>query len=328
MQQRAIVTVASVAAGLIYLGWAGFGLPADGSGGCTLLFACSPPAAFGMFVLLSVPVLVLAALSASSGNVLSGVFVISAGLTFAAVEGGPIEDWLHSIAGPGAFVLLAVETAAWAALIAAALALCAVVRPALRKRLPAFLTGQPPDEQNAAANPGAAPSVGNTKPRGATDQLLVQTRDRALEVVRRRVAWSPSLGALAVTVLLAYILEWFLLRSPDTWQVVWVLIIAFALSSLAAHQIYPQTALLAVLLGPLVLAAAAYLWVAMGYDSAADLREGYYNFHGLVGGREEVPQIAVALPIFYASAGVCGATLGLGWSQAIGATRRPRPARK
>ena len=170
--------------------------------------------------------------------------------------------------------------------------------------------------------------MGNTKSRGAADQLLVQTGERALEAARRRVAWSPSLGALAVTVLGAYILEWFLLRSPDTWQVVWVLIIAFTLSSLAAHQIYPQTASLAILLGPLVLAAAAYLWAALSYDNAAELLEGSHNFQGLVGSREQLPQIAVVLPIFYASAGVCGATLGLGWSKAIGAARRPRPARK
>jgi hypothetical protein len=193
----------------------------------------------------------------------------------------------------------------------------------LRRRLPGLLIGSPSDEPAAAA-----PELSDTKLRGAADQLLVRTGERALEAARRRVAWTPSLGALAVTVLIAYILEWFLLRSPDTWQVVWVLIIAFTLSSLAAHQIYPQAAALAVLLGPLVLAAAAYVWVALSYDSAAELAEGLHNFKGLHGGRERLPRIAAALPIFYASAGVCGATLGLGWSMAIGASRRPKPAKK
>lgn len=106
-----------------------------------------------------------------------------------------------------------------------------------------------------------------------------------------------------------------LLQSEATAQVIGSLLLAFTVGGLIAHTVVPQSNPVPILLSPLVLAAAAYAHVAFlaDFQSHEQVIATWY--------RGELWGPALALPIFYASAGVTGCALGIGLGQAINEAR-------
>lgn len=123
----------------------------------------------------------------------------------------------------------------------------------------------------------------------------------------RGIFW--SLLAAGVAVVLGFGLASVLLKSHETWQVVWVLLIAFTVAGLAAHQLLPHLSHTLTLLAPLVVAMLAYGLVGMRYGAAANSLEAFFG--------DQLWEPALVMPVFYASAGVSGIALGIGWSQVL-----------
>ena len=72
------------------------------------------------------------------------------------------------------------------------------------------------------------------------------------------------------------------------------------------------------MLSPLAAATLWYAWVATGGLPEVSLLRAYFT--------DQLPNAAMGLPIYYASAGVAGAALGLGWSQDLIETHRHNAA--
>ncbi len=104
-----------------------------------------------------------------------------------------------------------------------------------------------------------------------------------------------------------------LLQSSDTGQVVGALVIGFAVAALVTQLILPQRNPTAMVAAPLIVAAGAYLYVLVSYTHGDEVLRAWH-----VG---ELPGLALALPIHYASAGVAGACMGIGIGQAVDRAR-------
>lgn len=101
----------------------------------------------------------------------------------------------------------------------------------------------------------------------------------------------------------------FLLRDFDTGQVMWSLGLAFAIGGLVAHLCVPNNNPVPILVSPILVAVAGYAWVIKDHNTANAFREAWNS--------GELPGMALALPIHYASAAVAGGALGIGWGQAL-----------
>ncbi len=100
-----------------------------------------------------------------------------------------------------------------------------------------------------------------------------------------------------------------LIRSSDAGQVNCSLILGFGTAALIAQMSVPQRNPLLILLSPMLCAAAAYLYIGSAYTVTDDLVSDLYS-RGIL-------NLALALPIHYASAGVAGCALGVGLAQTL-----------
>lgn len=116
-------------------------------------------------------------------------------------------------------------------------------------------------------------------------------------------------GVLVVTVI-GFILTAKLLQAVNSGQVVCGLIASFVVSAMVAHRLFPKSHPLGILLSPLLAALGGYLWIALFGGDGERMLGGYFQ------GRFWA--VGLALPAHYASAGVAGAAIGLGWSQSLG----------
>lgn len=121
------------------------------------------------------------------------------------------------------------------------------------------------------------------------------------------------LAGLITTVVGAFVSN-LLIRSSDGGQVNCSLILGFGVAALIAQMSVPQHSPLVILLSPLLAALAAYLYVASAYSVPDDLLNDLYTGHLL--------NLALALPIQYASSGVMGCALGVGLAQTLDHVRQ------
>ncbi|MEZ6192731.1 MAG: hypothetical protein R3C45_15765 [Phycisphaerales bacterium] len=105
-----------------------------------------------------------------------------------------------------------------------------------------------------------------------------------------------------------------LLQSPDGGQVNCGLVIGFAVSALVAQTALPQHNPVVILLSPMVVAIGAYLWVGSSYTTPDALLADIYS--------GDLPKLALALPMQYASSGVAGCAIGVGLAQTMEHARR------
>jgi hypothetical protein len=100
-----------------------------------------------------------------------------------------------------------------------------------------------------------------------------------------------------------------LIQSSDGGQVNGALILGFGVAALIGNMTIPQRNPLVILLSPMIVSAGAYLWIAQSYTTTDTLLFDLYTHNFL--------NLALALPIQYASAGVCGCALGVGLAQSL-----------
>lgn len=289
---------------------------AQPDGGCSLLFAESPLAAIVAMIAAGALTLGLAAAAGATGNVLAGPFVLGGAVLCAAVRGGGARQWLIHAQTPRAdYLWLAAEAVLWFILIALALAAMFRLRPRVRAATPAWavspsfsdmadqlhLPADAPDRHRAMtllAGP-IVPIVAEVL------EAQQEARDKQRHSHSAQQAWAAAFTAAIV----GGILAWILLRNTETKQVAWGLGVAFMVGSLTGHLLFPGGRVLPIILSPLLTAAAGYVLAAMRYTNPDDLLHAVHT-------AQAVP-LALALPVYYASAGVMGAAMGVGWAQAF-----------
>ena len=306
IRQRIIILAGLAAAGLIYLNAAGPATPADGAHGVLLLKAAQPSAAIGTFIALTIPVIIISAVVGSFTSPLAGVFCLAAALIFPAVRGGSIDSWIRGISTGADFWALAAECFVWMVLLAIAAPACVVTAVRIARRLPrswvdpdAF-PGVDPANTTALATtadkPGGFLGAALWGSAVAGGSMTVRTSDRL-----------ASVAATLLSAVIGSLLASLLLRSPDAWQVVWSLFAAFALGSLLATLLLSPRTAMGLMLSPLLAGAFWYAVVAVGGGSPQRLLAAYFS--------RTFWNPAMALPIFYASAGTAGSLMGYAWAQ-------------
>ncbi len=286
LRQRLFIAAAVVLCGLVWLATKPVLIAADGSPGISLFSARSGPLiASVLTIAAAVPALLMAMAISTWANPLTGVFVTAAALVTLTANGGSIEGWwdraIHEAGTelPQAYLKLVLETAVWHLPLVLLIMAIGKFRQPLRQRwsLP---------EDNG---PDTA------------------TAWRRLD---RQSVLSGLICAVVSTVMCLFIVP-----VPDTKQVVIGLAIAFALGGLVGHLLFPDANPTGILLSPLIVAIAAYVFVACRFDTTQQLLAAARDssltpLQGLQGP-------AMALPIHYASSAVAGAAIGVGWAQAL-----------
>lgn len=320
---------------------------AEGGVGLTLLGGATGTQPLWMALGLSIPVLVIATLAAAMGNPLVGPLILSGGLIAAAGFGGSIDGWIRSIESSGAFWLLAGESVVWIGLIVAARLLVRQAWPVLRRKLPPPLrsaycaeTGERHDDEPVQMAGKAALClllsivfVFLITRWALVDYIVILVIAMALVTVAWLVtelvssaekrplahaAIGPAFLSSIVTTVVGSAALMFLQHSADPGQVIGSMLVAFVAASLLAHQLYPTPARLPMLLSPLFVGLATYIWMAMSNDTAQVILTRYFaEYPQAKDAITTLPPPALALPVFYASAGVVGVCIGLGWSQTI-----------
>ena len=321
VRQRLCIVLAAALAGLMYL-WGGeAAFAARGIEAPALLGAASPAQAVGWFVLLSIPAAILCALTAATGNPVGGVFALAVGLLFPAAAGGSVDPWLRATESSAAYWSLVGETLIWAAILLVATLTIYALGLWLRATAPAVITGRPADEHEPRPNDTPDPDdMPDSDTAAQTRETLRRTigdeaaaafaaMQRTSRTTRHASAQTHMLLSGLVATVIGLFLAALLIRSAEPQQALWGVGLAFLLAGVVAHQLFPRSHPLGVLLSPLLAAILWYAWAAVTLGDAPVMLYSYYT--------GDFPHGALALPIHYASAGVAGAAAGVGWSHAL-----------
>ncbi len=321
-RQRLLVLVAMIACGLMYLYSYRVMLVDDGARGATLLFAASPVGAIGRMMVVTVAAILVGSLVAAIGSPLAGVFTMAAALTFAAVPAGTIHDFIMNASGGGDYYLLAVELLVWGVILLGSTVAIFRLSFLLRCRLPnALLAGDTwRDELDVASQKpdggifwGYTPTVkksgplANVPPSEGGDSSALPL-------------WQQGLAATLVTMLIGGLASHFLLRSQEVFQCLWSLGFAFCFGAVIAHQIFPLRNPLYILAAPFVAGMIFYIYTGATLSGGDELSYAFVTPN--VPRTPTIVGPAMALPIFYASAGLAGAVIGLGWSHILHLTHQ------
>jgi hypothetical protein len=286
LRHRLIITAAAIAGAMIWLLVRESLMSADGGTGLSLFSArVGAVAAMGVILCAGIPVLMLGLVTSTTGNPLSGIFAVAAGLTLLAWRGGPIDGWMRGHDLPGGYLTLMGEVVLWHVGVISLLIIIQALREPMHARFPAL-----------AFNEHLGKDVKVTWPTAA------------------------SLAAAGACAVVGGGLAWTFIKYSASGQVVWSLIIAFTIGAMVAQSMFPQSNPFGVLIGPMVVALIAYGWVLMHYSGHTQVLRAHYE--------GQLPGIALALPIHYASAGIIGCTLGLGWAQTIDSAPQRNAAAK
>ncbi len=356
IRQRILFAIAVLIAGYLAAGLAdSVGL---GNGvGSSLLYSGSPGGALAACAAWSAVALVLALLCSSAGNPLSGYAVISGALLVYAWKGGSSEAWLSAIESPAAYHRLTIEALVWAAPYVVLTLALRYLRGPVRSRLPglmrhAFCNEIHDDDPtldngamiNAAVTVVIALGIVFFQRREAFASMvavtaialglmvvlwglsmLIETAIQHAEHEQHRehlrAPMAPAFLSGAMTIVLASALIALLQQTAVSGQVIGATLLGFLVAGSFAHQAFPTPSRLPILLSPLVIAVAGYLYVAFAFDSAEDMLKLFNQRYG-----EPLTPHALAMPAFYASAGVLGAALGVGWSQTAHENRKKHVA--
>ena len=301
-RQRIMILLGVIVAGWIYVRIAPAAQAADGREGLTLLASAMPILAVMKFALVMLLAAIVGAFVGAWGNPLAGVFTMATALACAAVAGGGIDQWLGRVDSSRIYLTWAVEAGLWTALVWSLGSMCLEGGSRLRSRVRSLTDDS---DQLSADSP--------TSDRESQDQPSAATRDP----IRRLLADTRTLpkavqtgGALAAAMIVGSIAGSILMPTSDTWQVVWGLIVAYAIAGLVADQLFPRAQPMAILLSPLCSAVLWYLLAGLTGGEGDAMLQAYYT--------GQLWHMALALPIHYASAGVAGAAVGIGWSRYLG----------
>ena len=307
LRQRIAILIFAIVGGLLYLQAVPVARAADGSEGCTLVFAASSAEAIGTFALFSIPVVILAALVSSLGSPLAGVFTMAVAAIFAAVGGGSIDQWVRAAPGASAYWGLALDAALWAVGAGAAILACYWLSGHIRLRLPARWRADDHwrDEMDHDAVKRHELFWGFDPP-STVGVLAALSQD---PTSARPSRWEWAAGSGIICLLVGGVLSQLLIQSAEVWQVTWGAGLGFAFAALIAHQLVPVRNPIFILLSPIVAAMLLYALFALGGGDRVELLQRYFD--------NDLPGAALGLPIFHASAGVAGAAVGVGWSEVL-----------
>ncbi|MBI1371958.1 MAG: hypothetical protein GC159_04245 [Phycisphaera sp.] len=306
--QRVMMLIAIVVGGLVYLQGADVARAADGSQGCTLLFAASPVTAIGTILLYSIPALVLALVAAAMGNRLAGVFVIAAALLFPAIDGGTIDEWLRNVESARAYGILAGEAVVWGVLVIGLHLLIEAVAPNL-VRVVTRGTGVEPAPMTTERLDLHLFSVRHFPVIGGLVLLSVAIRHSVQRATKLSDGQVRILLSGVASTILGLVFSSMMLRNTDPVQIAWGLGIAFVFATTLATIMFPTDQPVGMLLSPITTSIVICGLLALSGQSGTQLLESYY--------RDGFWHAGLALPVYYASAGVMGATLGVGWSKLL-----------
>lgn len=276
-KQRLIIAAATILGGLM-LRLAASALGAsDASPGISLFDAkVGLILAVLCVVVVALPTLAMAAVTAAAGHVLSGVFVLAVAMSFLAAAGGQMDGYFWRHAMPSGYVKLMAELVLWAAGWIGVLAVLRWSRPRLRPYL-----GKLRSEEHWG------------------DELKLNRPD-----------WR-SLVAGGISMCVGGLLAHLLIQNTDDGQVIGSLLLAFTIGGMLGKMIMPHEIPLPVLLSPLAAAVLGYGYAAVSFGDAVTPAWFAGNLTGL----------ALALPIFVASAGVAGSAMGIGLAQSLDRAR-------
>ncbi len=291
MRQNLILTTAVLVGGVAYLQAADPALGADGLQSATVVFGGPTLPALLPIVAATLSAVVLGAFAAATGHPLSGIFTMAAALGFLAISGGSIDAWLYQFGTPEAYRRLILEDVFWGALVLASLLAIGRLHASIRPRLPRWLRSDEgtsePDGDVDEAEPPRAGSSADSRPR----------------------AWAAG-GVAAVA---GGIFGSVLLQTASAGQVFGGLVLAFVLAGLVAHRLFPTRRVLPILVSPLVVGLLGHAWVGISYVSQEAILAAHFS--------GKLAPLGLALPVYYASAGVAGAAMGVGWSHSLVASK-------
>jgi hypothetical protein len=275
LKHRLVIGISLVIGGLCWLLALGALTAADGSTGLSLMDAhVGTPTAVLVLLATGLPAIIVGLVAASTGNPLTGVFTISGSLLLLGAMGGRIDGYLQRSELPAGYQPLVIESVIWLVFLAVVFMtidrLRTRVRPSLRILAPKTHLGT----RTQLTLPGARPMI----------------------------------AGLVTAVGGAFICN-ILIQSSDGGQVNGSLMLGFGVAALIANMAVPQRNPLAILLSPMFVAAAAYIWVLRSYTTTDAILADLYT-HKLL-------NLALALPIQYASAGITGCALGIGLAQTL-----------
>ncbi|MDX1566050.1 MAG: hypothetical protein R3236_11620, partial [Phycisphaeraceae bacterium] len=119
------------------------------------------------------------------------------------------------------------------------------------------------------------------------------------------------LAATALGVLVGLSMASIWIRSDDPWQVGWSMVVSFAVAALWVRICFPGVGLIWALAVPMWASVISYLATAAAYGSHDHMLSALFNVD-----KPFIWRSSLAMPVFFASTGVAGACLGLGWFQA------------
>ncbi|MAE60022.1 MAG: hypothetical protein CMJ49_01560 [Planctomycetaceae bacterium] len=317
-----LLTLAVILGGLACYAAGLAAAPWDGSSGCSLLFASSWATALGAFVVALGVASVIAAVPAAAGNPLAGPFVLAMCLGVAAVAGGSIEDWIRTRPTDGSgsgYWVLALETLIWAGLMVLMILVIQVLRQRIAGRIPDVLKRRSEEERGRQAAWMFESLVLKSPQAGDAAPAASGVRLKPFGGVWQQIGLSLVISTVVGGFLILLLMQWM-----DPGQVIFVPLIAFTAGAVAAHQIVQTRIGIGILLSPLLVGLVGYVVVALTYgNDVTALQAAIYGLPGEGRAPAAVLRAALALPIHYASAGVMGAAMGLGWSQVMFETRIP-----
>ncbi len=287
-RQRIIIVLAVTVSIVAWLSFRGWLVSPDLSEGISLTATASGWAGTAVALVVAGAIATAAGLIAgSAGHPLAGVYVVAMGLCVLAGWGGPMDGWMRRSNLPGAYAGLIVETGVWHLGMAAVVWLTWRVRPRIRRLLPGVIVDAAHEDVDMPGRPDVS-----------------------------------ALLALLVAVIVGGVLCWVMQRSTDEGQVIGTLIAAFTLAGLAAQVCFPENRhVLLILLSPAGVAIVAYSAAMALYPGDTQTLAAWFNIGGFDPHAPRMPGPALVLPIYYASAGVAGAAMGVGLAQNIHLTR-------
>ncbi len=275
LKHRLVIGLSLVIGGLCWLLALGALTAADGSTGLSLMDAhVGTPSAVLIVIAAGLPAIILGLVTASTGNPLAGTFTVCGSLLLLGSMGGSIDGYLRRTELQAGFRPLAVEAVIWLVLLALVIILIDRLQTKVRPGLNMLATAQ---------HLGTRTEL--TLPNG------------------------PALLAGLITAVAGAFICNLLIQSSDGGHVNGSLLLGFGVAALIGNMAIPQRNPVVILLSPMAVALAAYLWVARSYTTTDALLADLYS-HNLL-------NLALALPIQYASAGITGCVLGVGLAQTL-----------
>lgn len=282
LRQRLILLVGLLAGVWLWMQSAHALRAADLSPGITLTDAAAGVLpAFGYFLAGGAAAIAAGLLAGSTGNVLSGPFVISAALLGLAGVGGSIDGVLRRSAEADTLAALYPKLAGEIVAMTVGLVLfifvLAKLRPWLRERLPGRLISY----------------------------------DKSSSRWSAKVARPDASAALAglITMAAGGLFASVLIRSSANQQVIGALLLAFTVAGMLGRMLVNRPNVIGILLAPGVTGLIAYAWAWRVSGDGSTVMARYFA--------GEWPPLALALPIHYLSAGLLGAALGAGLGQGL-----------